>query len=406
MNIYLSRIYVINGRLGAIEIVKVKSFTDIVFETIYVSNVGSRLSELSNEATSFDFEFSSENNSIHNFSVTTEKVVISDLKELPEEKEVRPRTMIALWDLLINLAEIKAGYLSEDEKDYGYIPAFNQLKVSSGTMTINIPVFSKDSGWLSKNIISVKDGLLEQNPFYILIPSLCEYQTLINKFNLQDFGEVTINDKSWRKLHYNCDLPLCNSYDRYVYCEPLIAHYVYQQNTLKKLIDSVKAYVDTLISIDKETTPKKSNVFRRANPYGSFFELLDCEKFTRGYGESVLNNSKKYCAKLKENNLKYDRNALINNGLKMGLSVDYVSCMDLIVTMLLQFDKKNTLDSYDYAHSLLDSLNGLALKTNLFLYNVRVAIIYNQAVAYKFRMMESFEIQNAKKGYKVRVKIK
>ena len=406
MNIYLSRIYALNGRIGAIEIVRDYGFDNMIFETIYPSKIGSRLAELSQDPRDFDFDFSKDDNLVWNYSATVEIVKLQSVDELPVEGEVKPKTMTSLWDLLSELSNRQAGYLPSDYENCNYIPSFNQIKVSNSTMTICIPIYDEDRGWLSKNIVDVHDGCLRQTPFYVLLDQ-GDYRSLVLDYNLRDCGEITIDDKVWKKLYYDCSLPLCDSCDRYVYCEPVIANYVYQQNSLKKFIDSVKAYIKTLVIVDEDVPQvRKTNVFRRANPSGCFFSLKNCEKFTRGYGDKVLNVSRDYYNKLKEIGEAYDRSLMFTRLSKANLSNDFLVCVDLVIGLLMQQDSKNTLDSYDYANLLLDNLNQISVKTNLFLYNVRVAVMFNQAISYKFKIMKQFEIKPGKRDFLVSEKIK
>ena len=405
MYVYLSRIYVKDSITYAIEIVKFNDINSIKFETIYKDKIYKRLKEIEEKEKCFlDFTYTKDNEvSVRKL---LDRVNIMSLRDLPKQGEVVPEVLPSLYSLLFDLCDAGSGYcydLDELNKEV-YLPSFNQIRVSESTMSISVPMHDSENGWFSKSIVAVDDdGCFVQKPFYCLISQ--DDGLIAKKYKLEDCGECEHNGNKFHIYKYNCGLPLCDSIGRYVFCGALICHYKVLQDTFGKVIQSLRYFVKKMTDYDKsDKSTSPSSAFKRINPRGCYFKLVGRDT-SRDFGEVMFQQCSMLRKDLSERNVPLDDKTfdILFEDSNFPLAAKYSI---KILNDVFNHFSNSPYDSLDLANSYLDCYRKLYMKICLYLYNVRVSCLFNQAVSYKFRLFNRFPVEGSIFNSQVEIVIK
>lgn len=404
MFVYLTKQYIHNNVLEAIEVIKFDNLENLEFEVI--SRINFR--KLDDPSFVKDFELNEFGYLEKTYPVQT--VDLPGLSYIPKERVERLETIPTIFDLLQDLSDNRCGYASslDDLEDRTvYLPTFNNIRVSKSTMSISISTYKDDKGWKTEQIIKVEGSQLKQNKFYCLVPKSCS-----NKFRSRHGliyeRDIVVNSVNYEAYLYNCSLPICGTVSNKLFCNPLICHCVYLLDMYDRVVKCLEEFKNTVLSISK-SKPESSESFsrnvRRVEPYGIFFKLQDDVKGTREFFTvTILKTFSNLVSYAKSNGVVLTREIL------QEFCSENVSDYRMKICLLTLFDvwssgRSSTLDPIDVCVDTINTFKSHYLGMSLYLYNMRVSAIYNDSVIQSLCRFASLDIIGSIFGCKVRIKL-
>ena len=404
MFVYLTKQYIYNNVLEAIEVVKFDNLESLEFEVI--SRINFR--KLDNPNLIKDFEL--DEFGCLSKSCPVQIVDLPGLSYIPKERVEKLETIPTVFDLLQDLSDNRCGYASslEDlENKTVYLPTFNNIRVSKSTMSISISTYIDGKGWRTEQILEAQGSQLRQNRFYCLVPKSCSSK-FRGRLGLVYERDIIVNSVKYGAYMYNCSLPICGTVSSKIFCSPLICHCVYLLDMYDRVVKCLEGFKNTVLSINKNE-PEKSESFssnaRRAEPYGIFFKLQDDIKGTKNFfTTSILKTFSNLVSYAKSNGVVLTREIL------QEFCKENVSDYRVEICLLTLFDvwnsgRSSSLDPIDVCVDTINTFKSHDLSMSLYLYNMRVSAIYNDSVIQTLCRFDTLDIIGSIFKCKVRIKL-
>lgn len=397
MYIYLSRKYTFENLVLIIEVAKITSHRDVVYETIKEENFQKFYDSVSHN-NKLDFKVVNNEIVCDHYVRVVELPTLGMVSTLPEEGTTRISHNTSLYDLLIDLANERCLYSATANVDLinPSLYSFRTIRISKSTMSVGISVKNEEESWRTKNIISVNDeGQLHQNVFFCLIPLNSEIK--FSKYNLEFLSDCSIYNSGYKLFKYKCDLPICSSTDRKMFCEPVINHYTYLESLYKTTLDVLNNYLKGFI---KPAPPAFADprAYKRSNNQGVFFKHSGAPKKVKEASEYVTNLVTTLNEECRKSNRVFTDEMLYsyieNNSLH-----EFFYYSGSILLKIVNSDKVGEklipLDAISNCKKVIDNYNLLLLNIQLMLYNIRVACVFDNRILTwnnynKFEIMGSY----------------
>lgn len=366
MFIYLTKCYVLNNVVAAVEIVEFSTTADLQFKVYNSKDYNLLKQKIEQDNMSADFTITNDLQIQVNHDVRIIK--IHSKQAVPSTSTLHHVNMLSFYDLLRYLVDVNAVYLEDDILDCKLnMPSFSTVRISQSTMSVTISV-CKDNLWYSKNLINVQDdGKLSQQPFYCFIPAPIDAEK-IKSLGLVNLHPVVLNNVKGIVAKYKGSLPICSS-DSSNFCEPLITHYCH--------LDYIYSHVCRMINrCSKALSPKTSTVsqeqdYRNVTCKLGVFYSKDAKKLSNLQIDKLIASVNNVIHELKRIPTPRElRSEIIAKGHKTVVEV-------ILAEIYRSAFSNNVYDILLNLENLYKIYSAKKLDVEMFLYNSRVCCVFN-----------------------------